>query len=70
MQFQKIKTLFGKNKKEEKSRTQKKGKQKKPESGCSHSFGYLSDRPENASVPEECFFCKKLVDCSVKTKTK
>jgi hypothetical protein len=68
MQFRKPKTLFAKHKKEERKLTLKQGKQKKATSGCSHAFGYLANRPKDASVPQECFFCLELLDCSVNTK--
>ena len=33
---------------------------------CLHNFGYLSELPKSASIPEECFFCPKVVECIVK----
>jgi hypothetical protein len=33
---------------------------------CLHHFGYLSELPKNSSIPEECFFCPKVVNCIVK----
>ena len=33
---------------------------------CLHKFGYLSELPKSASIPEECFFCPKVVDCIAK----
>jgi len=32
-------------------------------SGCRHHFGYLVSRPKNASVPEECLICQKMLEC-------
>ena len=33
---------------------------------CLHNFGYLSKLNKSASIPEECFFCPKVVDCIAK----
>ena len=38
----------------------KKGKETEK---CPHSFGYLSKLGKNASIPEECLFCAKLMNC-------
>jgi len=35
----------------------------KTASGCSHQFGYLHTLPINASLPEECLSCNKIIDC-------
>jgi len=32
-------------------------------SGCSKFFGYLKRIPKNASIPDECFRCPKMVEC-------
>lgn len=32
-------------------------------SGCSHQFGYLHTFPINASLPEECLSCDKVIEC-------
>ena len=32
-------------------------------SGCSHHFGYLRTFPINASLPEECLSCDKIMEC-------
>lgn len=64
-------------KKEDKSRIEEKGdksrneekKKKKTEesqetpSTCLHDFGYLSTLPKNASIPDECLGCAKIIDC-------
>ena len=34
--------------------------------GCPHSFGYLSSRPRNAPIPQECLTCPKVLDCTLK----
>ena len=30
---------------------------------CSHHFGYLADRQEDAPIPEECLLCPQVVEC-------
>lgn len=30
---------------------------------CSHELGFLANFPINASLPEECMSCKKIVEC-------
>lgn len=30
---------------------------------CPHFFGYLKKIPKNASMPDECFGCPKMVEC-------
>lgn len=37
--------------------------------GCKHSFGYLSKRPANEKIPEECITCENIVQCMLKTIT-
>jgi hypothetical protein len=32
-------------------------------SRCNHGFGYLSTFPDNASLPEECLSCDRIMDC-------
>jgi len=36
-------------------------------SGCLHHFGYLSSRPKNSPIPQECILCQRLGDCMVAT---
>jgi hypothetical protein len=36
-------------------------------SGCPHHFGYLTSRPKNVAIPQECLFCSKLADCITMT---
>jgi len=48
-----------------------KGEGKGPEGeespkGCPHHFGYLAHRPKDASIPQECLTCQKIVDCMLK----
>ncbi len=37
-----------------------------PPLGCLHHFGYLKSLPENASLPDECLTCPKLMQCFIK----
>jgi hypothetical protein len=37
--------------------------QRKPQTTCSHHFGYLSTLPKNSSLPNECLGCTKIVEC-------
>ncbi len=30
---------------------------------CRHQFGYLGTLPRDASIPDECFSCDKIIDC-------
>ncbi len=30
---------------------------------CNHQFGYLRTLPRNASIPDECFSCNRIVKC-------
>lgn len=32
-------------------------------SECNHQLGYLSSFPSNASLPEECMSCNKIIEC-------
>ena len=34
--------------------------------GCPHYLGYLSKRPKDASIPDECLTCRKMVECMLK----
>ena len=36
-------------------------------SGCLHHFGYLSSRPKDSPIPQECILCQRLGDCMVAT---
>jgi len=36
-------------------------------SGCLHHFGYLSSRPKDSPIPQECIICQQLGDCMVAT---
>ena len=32
---------------------------------CPHHFGYLANLTKNASIPEECLLCSRVVECIV-----
>jgi hypothetical protein len=36
-------------------------------SSCNNHFGYLRDRPRSKGIPDECYLCTKLIECSKKT---
>ena len=36
-------------------------------SGCLYHFGYLSNRPKDSPIPQECILCQRLGDCMVAT---
>jgi hypothetical protein len=36
-------------------------------SGCLHHFGYLSSRPKDSPIPQECIICQRLGGCMVAT---
>ena len=36
---------------------------RKVDQPCSHHFGYLTDLPNDSSIPEECLLCSKMVEC-------
>ena len=31
---------------------------------CPHYLGYLKKRPKNSPIPENCFTCMKMIDCT------
>jgi hypothetical protein len=35
--------------------------------GCPYHFGYLSSRPDDSAIPQECMLCQRLGDCMVAT---
>jgi len=37
--------------------------------GCTHHFGYLSNRSVKDKIPEECMTCEKIVQCMLKNVT-
>jgi hypothetical protein len=34
--------------------------------GCTHHFGYLSERSSKEKIPEECMNCAEIVNCMLK----
>ena len=38
-------------------------KKERASSNCPHHFGYLTDRPKGAPIPEECLTCQKMLEC-------
>jgi hypothetical protein len=55
------------------TKNQKKGPPAKPakneekaSSGCTHHFGYLASHPKSTPIPQECLFCPKLLECTLK----
>jgi uncharacterized protein YbaR (Trm112 family) len=59
-------------KEEEKEKEIEKPPVRPPEKGgkgpsaCSRHFGYLANRPKDASIPQECLICPKIVNCMLK----
>jgi len=33
---------------------------------CAHRFGYLSARPKNEPIPDDCMMCENIVKCMTK----
>ena len=33
---------------------------------CAHRFGYLSVRPKNEPIPDDCMMCENIVKCMTK----
>ena len=36
--------------------------------GCPQYFGYLSVRPKEAIIPQECLVCQKMFECAINQK--
>ena len=34
-------------------------------SACKHQFGFLSQRSKGVAIPEECFTCERMLDCTI-----
>jgi len=49
--------------------TGKKKVEPQPGVHCSHRFGYLSERPRNDTIPDECVVCENIVKCMLKAVT-
>ena len=37
--------------------------------GCTHTFGYLSQRSSKEKIPEECMVCESIVQCMLRKVT-
>jgi len=37
--------------------------------GCTHHFGYLSNRSSKEKIPEECMVCENIVQCMLRNVT-
>jgi hypothetical protein len=48
---------------------EKKKVESRPGTHCSHRFGYLSERPRNDKIPDECVVCENIVKCMLKSIT-
>ena len=48
---------------EEESLERKVGDAREETVGCAHHLGYLKRRPKDTLIPEECFTCRKMIDC-------
>jgi hypothetical protein len=61
---------FAKEKSKDKKSDKKKDKSssKDKQSGCPEYFGYLSNRPSDAAIPQICLTCPKMVDCMLSPK--
>jgi hypothetical protein len=35
------------------------------EAACKHQFGFLGARPKGVAIPEECFTCERMLDCTI-----
>jgi len=44
-------------------RTVKRNFRKESEDGCRYQFGYLRTLPADASIPDECLSCDKIIKC-------
>jgi hypothetical protein len=40
--------------------------EEEPVAKCAHHFGYLSERPKNEQIPDECVTCEHIVKCMLK----
>jgi len=36
-----------------------------PTPTCPYHFGYLKNKPKNASIPDECLTCPKMIKCLI-----
>ena len=49
----------------EETETEPSDKKESVSSGCPEYFGYLANRPPDASIPPQCLVCPKMVDCAL-----
>ena len=68
MHFRRSKTLFKKDEEESVKSSKDVENKEKVTLVCSHSFGYLAVRSKNSPIPQDCLFCKQVIDCMYKTK--
>ena len=61
--LEKVKGLISGQPQKENPLVKSTAKKGKGSSECPHHFGYLASRPKNASMPQECLTCKKMLDC-------
>jgi len=61
--LEKLKNLFSGQPEKEKPLVESTIKKEETSSDCPHGFGYLSKRPANQPLPQECLTCRKLLDC-------
>ena len=70
LQPQKTHFILRKQKTAGKSPKDKKNKKEQKEKGaseCPYHFGYLSSRPKDSPIPQECITCHRLGGCMVAT---
>ncbi|MBT8172098.1 hypothetical protein KJN74_04435 [Candidatus Bathyarchaeota archaeon] len=64
--MQKGKSFFERFRKEPGKSNQKTVKKESNVSGCPYSFGYLTHLPKSVPIPQQCMFCRKLLNCRYK----
>lgn len=47
-------------------RKEKQAQNKEKPSTCHYQFGYLSERERTGQIPDECIFCKDILECMLK----
>jgi hypothetical protein len=57
------KTRFGKPQKGVLIHTEQAVREEDLTSGCPAAFGYLAVLPKIVPIPQQCYFCRKLIDC-------
>jgi len=61
--LEKIRNLFSGQPQKEEPLVKLTAKKGKSPSGCPHHFGYLTNRPKNAHIPQKCLICQKILEC-------